>query len=80
MCVVQVCVTVCQCQRSSLSEKRMRRTAAEEETMAAGKRSRREKERTAVRPSQVNNQQLLNTPEQAVNAPETTCKGKNEEM
>lgn len=50
----QVCVTACQCQRSSLSERKRRRTAADEETMATGKRSKREKGRTAGRPSQVN--------------------------
>lgn len=50
----QVCATACQCQRSSLSERKRRRTAADEETMATGKRSKREKGRTAGRPSQVN--------------------------
>lgn len=45
---------MCRCQRSSLSERKRKRAAADKETMAAGKRSKREKGRTTGRPSQVN--------------------------
>ena len=62
---VQVCVTVFLCQRSSPSERKRRRTAAK--TMAAGKKSMREKERTAGRPSQVNTP--VHTPGYTFNTP-----------